>query len=88
MVVIATGALTNAAAFSSGAGYTNWELSSDRANVSRRALLDSGIPPDRMAEVVGRADTEPLTGDLFEPENRRISIVLKHNSPLLLPNLR
>ena len=79
---------TDAAAFSAGAGYTNWELSSDRANASRRALLDAGIPPDRITEVVGRADTEPLTGDPFEPENRRNSIVLQRNSPVLPPNLR
>jgi chemotaxis protein MotB len=79
---------TDAAQFTAGAGYTNWELSSDRANSSRRALADSGIPIERITEVVGKADTEPLTEDPFEPENRRISIVLQRISPVLPPNLR
>ena len=59
------------------AGYGNWELSSDRALSSRRALVEGGIPTARIANVVGKAATEPLVPE--EPEsarNRRISIVL------------
>ncbi|MDA1132711.1 MAG: OmpA family protein [Proteobacteria bacterium] len=79
---------TDAAQFNGGNGYTNWELSSDRANASRRALAEAGIPIDRISEVVGKADTEPLTPDPFEPENRRISFVLQRTAPVLPPNLR
>ena len=80
---------TDASPFNAGAGYTNWELSSDRANASRRALQTSGIPMDRITQVVGKADTEPLTpADPFLPENRRIDIVLLRQSPVLPPSLR
>lgn len=80
---------TDAAPFGNATGYTNWELSSDRANSSRRALLNSGIPQNRVTQVVGKADTEPLTpDDPFKAENRRISIVLLRNSPVLPPSLR
>lgn len=68
---------TDSTKYPEGAAYTNWELSSDRANASRRALLDSGLPQSRIANVVGRADKEHLVPD--DPEsarNRRISIVL------------
>jgi chemotaxis protein MotB len=80
---------TDAQPFTAGAGYSNWELSSDRANASRRALQAAGIPVDRVTQVVGKADTEPLTpADPFLPENRRIDIVLLRQSPVLPPNLR
>ncbi|HEY0526862.1 MAG TPA: OmpA family protein, partial [Stellaceae bacterium] len=55
----------------------NWELSSDRANASRRALVQGGLPAERVARVVGMADREPLIADQpASPRNRRISIVL------------
>jgi len=57
--------------------YTNWELSSDRANAARRALLRLGVPENRMARVVGKAATEPLLPDApTDAKNRRLSIVL------------
>ena len=75
--------------FGAGDGYTNWELSSDRANASRRVITASGFPEDRVREVVGKADSEPLTPeDPFLPENRRISLVLLRNSPVLPPDMR
>ncbi|MEB3702160.1 Flagellar motor protein MotB [Candidatus Bealeia paramacronuclearis] len=61
--------------------YTNWELSSDRANASRRVLISTGLSPDRMASVVGKAETDPLIKDNPEdPANRRISITLLKKS--------
>jgi len=58
-------------------GYTNWELSSDRANAARRLLIESGLGANRIALVQGRADTDPLLPTEPESEqNRRISIVL------------
>jgi chemotaxis protein MotB len=68
---------TDSTPFTGDDGYTNWELSTDRANASRRALMAAGLPPQRIASVVGLADTEPLAAD--DPaaaKNRRISIIL------------
>ena len=63
-------------------GYTNWELSSDRANSSRRALIEAGLPPERISSVVGLADQEHLDeDDPASPRNRRISIILLRESP-------
>ncbi len=68
---------TDALRYVSQTDYSNWELSADRANASRRALLDSGVPFQRVARVVGMAATEPLVADNpTHPSNRRISIVL------------
>ena len=65
-----------------GAKYTNWELSSDRANATRRALLDFGLKPDRLLYVAGRAETEPLKiSPPSSDQNRRISIVLHRSDP-------
>jgi len=63
------------------AGYGNWELSTGRALASRRALIAGGIATDRIANVVGKAATDPLVPE--EPgsaRNRRISIVLLRQS--------
>ena len=58
-------------------GYSNWELSADRANASRRALTELGIDPKRLARVVGMASQEPFVADdPSNARNRRISIVL------------
>ena len=61
----------------SGSDYTNWELSSDRANAARRFMVQSGIPKNRIASVVGKAATQLLlTDDPTNARNRRLSIVL------------
>ncbi len=58
-------------------GYSNWELSSDRANASRRELLAGGLPGSRMLRVQGLADSRPLDGLApSDAGNRRISIVV------------
>ncbi|MDB5408971.1 MAG: hypothetical protein JWL84_3883 [Rhodospirillales bacterium] len=68
---------TDATPFAKTGTYGNWELSTDRANASRRALLGAGLPPERIAKVVGVADRDPLIADEpTSPRNRRISIVL------------
>ncbi len=73
---------TDSTPFSSSNGYSNWELSTDRANSSRRALLAAGLPASRIASVVGRADQEHFVpGEPFSPRNRRISIVLLRQAP-------
>ena len=78
---------TDASPFSRG-DYSNWELSSDRANASRRQLVSSGIDTTRIVQVIGKADQEPLIEeDPFLPQNRRVSIVLKRTSAVLPPGL-
>ena len=76
---------TDSIPYPPGAGYTNWELSIDRANACRRALIEAGVAPDRIADVIGKADTEPLIkDDPADPRNRRISFVLlRHAGPAL-----
>ncbi|MEP3244836.1 MAG: flagellar motor protein MotB [Sneathiella sp.] len=73
----------------SGSDYTNWELSSDRANSSRRAMLETGLDPERIKRVSGKADTEPMIeDDPTNPTNRRISIILLRETPVLPKNLK
>ncbi|WP_416897882.1 MAG: flagellar motor protein MotB [Minwuia sp.] len=68
---------TDATPYRSSNGYGNWELSADRANASRRALLEMGVPAQRIDQVTGKADQEPLVpDDPFADANRRVSIVL------------
>jgi chemotaxis protein MotB len=68
---------TDAKPYPGGHNYTNWELSADRANASRRVLVGAGIAADRLEKIEGRADTDPFVkADPFDPQNRRISIVL------------
>ena len=58
-------------------GYSNWELSADRANASRRELIAAGMPEDKLARVVGMASSVPLDPDNpLDPSNRRISILV------------
>lgn len=72
---------TDSHQYAAGAKYTNWELSSDRANSSRRELLADGIPASRVANVMGKAEKEPLVADNpGDPRNRRISIILMNES--------
>jgi chemotaxis protein MotB len=68
-------------------GYSNWELSADRANAARRLLVGTGLVADRIALVQGRAATEPLLADdPASPRNRRISIVLLRETDAPLPD--
>ena len=68
---------TDSSQYAAGAPYTNWELSADRANASRRVMLESGMVPERLNNVMGKADTEPLIPeDPKDARNRRITIIL------------
>ncbi|HEY8708275.1 MAG TPA: flagellar motor protein MotB [Burkholderiaceae bacterium] len=58
-------------------GYSNWELSSDRANASRRELGAGGLPDDRVLRVQGLASSVLFDpADPTNPVNRRISIIV------------
>lgn len=77
---------TDSIPFRDPSGYTNWELSADRALASRRALLASGVPEERIDRVVGRASSDPLVkDDPKAPRNRRISIILLRENDLAEP---
>ena len=69
---------TDAQPFSAGErGYSNWELSADRANASRRELVAGGLPDARVLRVQGLASSKLL--DIKDPKaqvNRRISIIV------------
>lgn len=68
------------------AGYSNWELTSDRANATRRILENAGLSNDRIYQVVGKADSEPLfPEDPYMAANRRLSIVLLREAPVTPP---
>jgi chemotaxis protein MotB len=69
---------TDASGFSAGErGYSNWELSSDRANASRRELLAGGLPESRVLRVQGLASSSLYEhADPLSPVNRRISIIV------------
>jgi chemotaxis protein MotB len=57
--------------------YSNWELSADRANAARRALVDGGLPTEKVGRVVGLASSVLLdTAVPDSPINRRISIIV------------
>ncbi|MBP9837545.1 MAG: OmpA family protein [Proteobacteria bacterium] len=58
--------------------YDNWNLSSDRANAARRALVKAGIPEKQIARVVGYADKRPKSDDPLNSANRRISVSMRY----------
>jgi chemotaxis protein MotB len=68
---------TDSTPYGAGATYTNWELSADRANSARRALLVGTYPEAKVATVQGMGSAAPLLIDKpNEPINRRIAIIV------------
>ena len=68
---------TDSSPFARNAPYGNWELSTDRAQASRRALVAAGLDAGRMARVTGMADTDPAPfAAKDDPRNRRVDITL------------
>ena len=67
---------TDAAPFA-GPGRTNWELSADRANATRRLLVEAGLQEPRIRSVTGNAERDPLVpDDPLAAANRRLAIVV------------
>ncbi|HEY9233633.1 MULTISPECIES: flagellar motor protein MotB [Phenylobacterium] len=65
---------------------SDWRLSAGRADAARRILQGAGVDPDRVYQVSGKANSEPLYPD--DPTlagNRRIAIVLLREAPVLPP---
>lgn len=68
---------TDAAPYRWRRGYSNWELSTDRANAARRILTENGVPPARILEIRGHADRDLRNADRpLAAENRRVTITL------------
>lgn len=68
---------TDATPFGGRPGYTNWELSADRANTARRALVAGGVRAQQIARVVGLSDSVLFNKkEPNAPVNRRISIIV------------
>ncbi len=71
------GGHTDSRVFPSANGYSNWELSADRANAARRALQNGCVKLEQVQRIIGYADTDPIDpSDPFAPANRRISITV------------
>lgn len=69
---------TDSQPYSSDNGYTNWELSSDRANSARRLLQQDGVGPNQISQVRGYADQLlRVKADPMDPSNRRISLIVQ-----------
>ena len=70
---------TDSQPFSASANYTNWELSADRANASRRLMQQNGLRSDQVAEVRGFADQNLRNkSDSADASNRRITLLVKY----------
>ena len=68
---------TDTANYATRIGYSNWELTADRANAARRALLEGGMEAAKVARVVGFGSAVLFdAGNPLNPINRRISIVV------------
>lgn len=60
-----------------GNEYTNWELSADRANATRRVLIKAGMPGQKIVRVIGVGDRDLLnTENPLDPSNRRIEMIV------------
>jgi chemotaxis protein MotB len=72
---------TDSKPYSNDNGYSNWDLSADRANSARRLLQQDGVRGDQVTQVRGYADQMPRVKDNpADPSNRRISILVKNGT--------
>jgi chemotaxis protein MotB len=75
---------TDAAPYASDNGYSNWDLSADRANSARRLLQQNGVRPNQVTQVRGYADQMPLVkNNPLDPSNRRVSILVKNETEVV-----
>jgi chemotaxis protein MotB len=71
---------TDAKPYSGQSSYSNWDLSTDRANAARRLMQQAeGLRPDQITQVRGFADQRLRNPkDPFDPANRRVSIIVQY----------
>jgi chemotaxis protein MotB len=73
---------TDSKPYASDAGYTNWELSADRANSARRILQEAGVDGAHIAQIRGFADQHLRdTKEPLNPMNRRVSVLVQYREP-------
>jgi chemotaxis protein MotB len=69
-----------------GGAYSNWELSTDRANAARRLMEAHGVRADQVAQVRGFAERQLRhPQDPESPSNRRISVIVQYLTPPAAP---
>ncbi|HKW97156.1 MAG TPA: flagellar motor protein MotB [Bryobacteraceae bacterium] len=72
---------TDARPYGDNATYTNWELSTDRANSARRLMQGKGLRPSQVIQVRGFADQHlRMPNDPNHPSNRRISVIVQYQN--------
>ena len=72
---------TDATPYPSDSGYSNWDLSADRANSARRLMQQDGVRVNQVTQVRGYADQMlRVKSNPLDPSNRRISILVKNDS--------
>jgi chemotaxis protein MotB len=77
---------TDSAAYGKGTNYTNWELSTDRANEARRIMQANGVKPGQIKQVRGYADQSLRNAkNPLDPANRRISVIVLYGDPSQAP---
>jgi chemotaxis protein MotB len=70
---------TDAKPYGKSTNYSNWELSSDRANAARRVMQEAGLRADQVSQVRGFADQSLRNkADPLDASNRRISIIVQY----------
>lgn len=73
---------TDATPFRGGTDRSNWDLSAERANATRRLLVDAGLQESRIRSVAGYAERQPLLPENpADPANRRVAITLLRQAP-------
>jgi chemotaxis protein MotB len=73
---------TDSKPYSGRKDYSNWELSADRANSTRRLMIESGLRADQIKQIRGFADQRLLMpGSPEDPKNRRVSIIVQYLNP-------
>jgi chemotaxis protein MotB len=79
---------TDAAQYSTGASYGNWELSADRANAARRLMQQDGVRANQVTQVRGYADQFlRVKSNPYDPSNRRVSILVKNAADRAMPEI-
>jgi chemotaxis protein MotB len=70
---------TDSKPYIENSNYTNWELSADRANATRKLIQQNGVRPDQVTQVRGFADQSLRKPDApLDPSNRRVSMIVQY----------
>ena len=79
---------TDSKPYANSASYSNWELSTDRANAARRLMTDHGLRPDQVVQVRGFADHNLRNpSEPEDPSNRRITIIVQYMPKTAAPSM-